>query len=59
VVERFGPNRLLFGSDWPVCELAATYDEVVELARAVLGSLTADETAMAFGGNARRVYRLP
>jgi L-fuconolactonase len=60
VLERFGPDRLLFGSDWPVCELAATYDEVLELARTVLGdSLTVDEKAMVFGGTASRVYRFP
>jgi L-fuconolactonase len=57
-VERFGPDRLLFGSDWPVCELAATYEEVLELARTVLGALTPDETALVFGETARRLYRL-
>ena len=36
VVEIFGPNRLMFGSDWPVCTLAASYDQVVAAARTVL-----------------------
>lgn len=58
VLERFGPHRLIFGSDWPVCELAATYDDVLEAARAVLGSLAPAETAMVFGGTADRLYRL-
>jgi L-fuconolactonase len=58
VVEQFGPDRLLFGSDWPVCELAATYDEVLELARAALGPLAPGETALVFGGTARRLYGL-
>lgn len=58
VLDRFGPHRLLFGSDWPVCELAATYAEVLEAARAVLGALSSEETAMVFGGTADRIYRL-
>jgi L-fuconolactonase len=58
VLESFGPDRLLVGSDWPVCELAASYDQVLELARTALGSLTPDETALVFGGTARRIYRL-
>jgi L-fuconolactonase len=58
VLERFGPHRLLFGSDWPVCELAATYDEVLAAARAVLGSLSAAEAALVFGGTADRLYAL-
>lgn len=58
VLERFGPDRLLFGSDWPVCELAATYDRVLGLARTVLGSLSPAEAAMVFGGAADRLYRL-
>jgi L-fuconolactonase len=58
VLERFGPHRLLFGSDWPVCELAAPYDEVLEVARAVLGSLSVEEATMVFGGTADRIYGL-
>lgn len=58
VLERFGPHRLLFGSDWPVCELAATYAEVLDAARAMLGALSPEETAMVFGGTADRLYRL-
>jgi L-fuconolactonase len=59
--EVFGPDRLLFGSDWPVCLLAAGYAEVVEatveaLDRAGLGSAERDG---ALGANARRLYRLP
>jgi L-fuconolactonase len=55
VLEAFGPERLMFGSDWPVCTLAATYSEVLELARSVL---SADERAAVLAGTARRVYRL-
>jgi L-fuconolactonase len=37
VVERFGARQLLLGSDWPVCTLAASYVEVVELAERFAG----------------------
>jgi L-fuconolactonase len=48
----------MFGSDWPVCLLAASYQGVVDLARATLAGLTPDETAAVFGGTATGVYRL-
>jgi L-fucono-1,5-lactonase len=54
----FGPDRLLFGSDWPVCLLAATYGEVLDAARATLAGLSSEERAAVFGGNAVAVYRL-
>jgi L-fuconolactonase len=52
----FGPDRVLFGSDWPVCELAGTYVEVLELAESLLAGLSEDERANVMGGNAVRVY---
>lgn len=59
VLEAFGPGRLLFGSDWPVCLLAASYPEVLELATGALvaraGWTSAEQDAF-FGGNARRFY---
>jgi L-fuconolactonase len=59
--EVFGPERLLFGSDWPVCLVAAGYDEVVAAAEETLASagLTPTERAAVLGANARRLYRLP
>jgi len=54
----FGPDRLLFGSDWPVCLLAATYGEVLDAARATLAGLSSEERGAVFGGNAVAVYRL-
>lgn len=54
----FGPTRLVFGSDWPVCLLAGTYAQVVDAARTTLGSLTPSEQVAVFGGNATRIYRL-
>jgi L-fuconolactonase len=51
----FGPDRSLFGSDWPVCLLAASYDEVVDL---TLAALEPGERAAVMGRTATRVYRL-
>jgi L-fuconolactonase len=53
-LELFGPDRLMFGSDWPVCELAATYSRVKEAVAEVLGGVDPD----VFGGTAARTYQL-
>jgi L-fuconolactonase len=58
VLEVFGPDRLLFGSDWPVCLLAATYEGVVDAARRAFVGLAEDERASVFGATAARIYRL-
>jgi L-fuconolactonase len=55
----FGPSRCAFGSDWPVCTLAAGYGDVLDLAEAVTRELSPSERADVLGGTARRVYRLP
>ncbi|MFD5320553.1 amidohydrolase family protein [Streptomyces sp. NPDC127098] len=55
----FGPGRLMFGSDWPVCLLAASYGEVVAAAEELTAALTPAERAEVFGGVAARAYRLP
>jgi len=59
-IDVFGPDRLLFGSDWPVCRLAALYDAVVAAAEAGLtaAGLTAPQRAQVFGATAVAVYRL-
>jgi L-fuconolactonase len=54
----FGPDRLMFGSDWPVCTLAATYEQVHQALRDALGPLSATEQARIFGETAARFYRL-
>jgi L-fucono-1,5-lactonase len=56
VFESFGPDRVMFGSDWPVCELAATYDQVYEAARACTAELSTSEQSEVFGGTAIRAY---
>ena len=57
-LETFGPSRLIFGSDWPVCLLAATYGEVVGAALELTANLSDDERAVIFGGAAEAAYRL-
>lgn len=57
-VELFGPDRLMFGSDWPVCTTAAGYSRVLSALREALPELSAAESAAVFGGTAARVYRL-
>jgi L-fuconolactonase len=58
LLEAFGPRRLMFGSDWPVCTVAASYAEVLDLARAALAPLSDGERADVLGGTARRFYGL-
>ena len=53
VLEWFGPERCMFGSDWPVCLLAASYKEVVEAMQSLVG-----DDANVFGETATRVYGL-
>jgi L-fuconolactonase len=53
VLDAFGPDRLMFGSDWPVCRLAATYGEVLDAARELVGTDT-----RVFETTALRVYDL-
>jgi L-fuconolactonase len=57
-LEVFTPARLMFGSDWPVCLLAASYERVVEGARTLTAGLGEDEQRLIFGGTAARLYRL-
>ncbi|WP_369216914.1 amidohydrolase family protein [Streptomyces flavofungini] len=59
VVGAFGPERLMFGSDWPVSLLAASYDEVLDAAELLTHSLGAAARGEIFAGTARRVYGLP
>jgi L-fuconolactonase len=59
LLESFGPERLMFGSDWPVCTIAASYAEVIALTRELLASrLSEGEQAAVFGSTAASVYRL-
>lgn len=55
----FGPERLLFGSDWPVCLVASDYQRWVDTVADLLSHLHPDQRDAIFGGNAVRWYRLP
>lgn len=54
----FGPNRLLFGSDWPVCTVAAKYEQVLGIATHFIHSLSQAEQAHVMGQNAIEFYNL-
>ncbi len=58
VLEAFGPNRLMIGSDWPVCTVAGTYPEVVGIVIDYVQALSADEQAAILGETARKFYQL-
>jgi L-fuconolactonase len=58
VLDAFGADRVMFGSDWPVCLLASDYAGVMALARSLAGGLSAAEREAVFGATAARAYRL-
>jgi L-fuconolactonase len=58
VANAFGTNRILFGSDWPVCLVAAEYNEVLDLVKYYFSSSSEEEQEKVFGGNAIRFYNL-
>jgi L-fuconolactonase len=58
VTEAFGTERIMFGSDWPVCLVAAEYGDVVSIVNQYYGAFSQDEQEDIFGGNAIRFYNL-
>ncbi len=58
VFEVFGPERIMWGSDWPVCQLQASYDRWRDVAFELTEGLGADGRARVFGGTAAEFYRL-
>jgi L-fuconolactonase len=54
----FGPDRMMFGSDWPVCTLTSSYDQVLAAARDAIGDLSAAQREAVFAGTAARFYQL-
>ena len=57
-LEAFGPDRCMFGSDWPVCELAGSYQRVYDALLEVIGHLGIAERQAILGGTAARFYGL-
>lgn len=58
VIEAFGPTRLMYGSDWPVCRLAAGYADVLATARELTDGLGDADRQSVLAGTAQRVYGL-
>jgi L-fuconolactonase len=58
VVEAFGPQRLMFGSDWPVCLLAASYEDTARVIQDYFAPFSKDEKNALFGGVATAFYTL-
>ena len=58
VFEAFGPNRIVYGSDWPVCLVAGSYSQVLNVAKAFAGQLSYEERKLFFYKNAQRIYTI-
>jgi L-fuconolactonase len=58
MVETYGCDRLMYGSNWPVCRMATEYQETFELTMAAVGSLSAADEARILGGTAVEYYRI-
>jgi L-fuconolactonase len=58
VLEMYGPKRLMFGSDWPVCTVAAKYGQVAGIVQDWAGKLSKSEQEWLFGGTVSEFYNL-
>lgn len=58
VTESFGVNRLMYGSDWPVCLCAGSYRQVLDIVQHYFAGFSADEQQAVFAGNAASFYQL-
>ena len=58
ITHAFGVDRLLFGSDWPVCLLAASYEQVIKINNEYFKNFSEEERDKIFGENAQRIYNL-
>jgi L-fuconolactonase len=59
VVKSFGINRLMYGSDWPVCLVAASYEKMIGIVKKYFSSFSTPEQEMIMGGTASGFYGLP
>jgi L-fuconolactonase len=58
VVANFGISRIMYGSDWPVCLLAASYEQTIDIVESYFRDFSINEQEMFFGGNAVKFYKL-
>lgn len=58
VLENFGTNRVMIGSDWPVCSVAGQYVKVMDIVRNYIHNLSATEQRAVLGENAQRIYNI-
>jgi L-fuconolactonase len=58
VLEIFGPDRMIYGSDWPVCLLAASYEEQLQIVQEYISKLSESEQEKIMGGNCIKFYNL-
>ena len=58
VLEAFGPQRIVYGSDWPVCLVAGSYAQVLNVSRDFAGQLSKEERELFFYKNAQRIYTI-
>lgn len=58
VIEAFGPSRLMFGSDWPVCLVASTYQSWVDVVKKAISTLNPLDQELILYGNAKGIYKI-
>ena len=58
VTDSFGTSRLMYGSDWPVCKVAADYEQVVNIVKDYFSAFSQTEQQAFFGGNAIEFYNI-
>ena len=58
IVELFGIDRIMYGSDWPVCTLSATYEDMFSIVKSYFSTFSEVEQGKFFGANAARFYGL-
>ena len=58
VVKSFGTDRIMYGSDWPVCLVSASYEEALNIVKEYFSSFSKHEQELFFGGNAIKFYNL-
>ncbi|HEY1914486.1 MAG TPA: amidohydrolase family protein [Streptosporangiaceae bacterium] len=59
MLDAFGPDRMMYGSDWPPCTLTSSYQQVMDAARELTAGLSPAERESIMSGTARRIYQLP